>query len=127
MSQNEIVKCQKCGTDTPRDNSYASGAQTLCEDCYLKGTSRVQACDPFAVRSAERFRKVSGLEATDGLTKLQKAIYEFIQSRGKATAGELIAALHISNQELENQIAILRHCELVKGQKEGNKVYLTPF
>jgi len=127
MSQNETVKCQKCGTEIAGDNSYTSGTQLLCEDCYLKGASRVQACDPFAVRSAERFRKTSGLKATDGLTELQKAIHGFIQSRGKATAGELLTAFHISNQELENQIAILRHCELVKGQKEGDKVYLTPF
>ncbi len=127
MSQNEIVKCRKCGSNIASDNSFARGTQILCEDCYLKGTSRVQACDPFAVRSAERFRKVSGLEATDGLTELQRAIYGFIQSRGKATTGELLSSFHISNQDLENQIAILRHCGLVKGQKEGNKVYLIPF
>ena len=103
------------------------GSRFFGEDCYIKATHRVQTCDPLAVRSAKRFRKTSGLEATEGLTELQRAICEFIKSRGKVTSEELFSTFHLSPQELENQIAILRHCELIKGQKEGNKVYLTPF
>jgi predicted HTH transcriptional regulator len=103
------------------------GQQVLCEDCYIDATHRVQTCDPLAVRSAKLFRKTSGPEAEKGLTGLQKSIFKFIKSRGKVTAVELVSEFRISPQELENQIAILRHCELVKGQKEGSKVYLTPF
>ena len=127
MNESEIVKCQRCGREVPRDDSFIRGTQTLCEDCYLKGSQQIQACDPFAVRSAERFRKLSGFEAAEGLTELQKAIYDFIKSKGKVTGVELLSSLHISVKELENQVAILRHCGLVKGQKEGNKVYLTSF
>ena len=122
-----MLRCQKCGREISRDDSLTRGDQILCEDCYVKATHRVQTCDPLAVRSAKRFRKTSGLEATEGLTELQRAICEFIKSRGKVTGEELFSTFHLSPQELENQIAILRHCELVKGQKEGNKVYLTPF
>ncbi len=123
----EMVKCQKCGREISRDDGLTRGEQILCEDCYINATHRVQTCDPLAVRSAKLFRKTSGLEATEGLTELQRAICEFIKSRGKVTGEELFNKFHLSPQELENQIAILRHCELVKGQKEGNKVFLTPF
>jgi hypothetical protein len=127
VAQIEMVKCQKCGREISEDDGVTHGGQILCEDCYIKATHRVQTCDPLAVRSAQRFRKTSGLDAAEGLTELQREIYEFIKSRGKVTGIELFTKFHLSPQELENQIAILRHCELVKGQKEGEKVYLTTF
>lgn len=122
-----MVKCQKCGREIYTGDGFTLGAQIVCEDCYIKATHRIQTCDPLATRSALRFRKTSGFEATQGLTEQQKAIYEFIKSRGKVSGVELFNEFHLSTQELENQIAILRHCELVKGQKEGNEVYLTTF
>ena len=33
----------------------------------------------------------------------------------------------LPEQEMQRQLAILRHCELVKGHKEDGKVYLIPF
>lgn len=88
---------------------------------------RLQGCDPWAVYSAKRFRKLAGLQGAQGLTEQQKAIYEFIKSKGKVTFRELQRAVQLPPQELENQIAILRHCELVKGQSEEGNVYLAPF
>jgi len=88
---------------------------------------RIQGCDPWAVYTAKRFRKLAGLQGTQGLTKQQKTIYEFIKSKGKVTFEELHRAVQLPPQELENQIAVLRHCELVKGQSEEGKVYLVPF
>ena len=35
--------------------------------------------------------------------------------------------LHLSPSEIQNQAAILRHCELIRGTKEDGKVYLTLF
>jgi late competence protein required for DNA uptake (superfamily II DNA/RNA helicase) len=127
VAQIQMVKCQKCGREISRRDSFTHGGQILCEDCYLEAAHRVQICDPLAVRSAKQFRKASGLQSTEGLTELQRAICEFIKSKGKASVEELFTTFHLSPQELENQIAILRHCDLVKGKKEGNKVYLTPF
>jgi hypothetical protein len=88
---------------------------------------RIQGCDPWAVYSAKRFRKLAGLQGSQGLTKQQREIYEFIKSKGKVTFKNLHRAVQLPPQELENQIAILRHCELVKGQSEDGKVYLTLF
>ncbi len=122
-----MLKCQKCGREISSGDDFKHGDQILCEDCYFKAVHRVQTCDPMAVRSAQRFRKASGLEESKGLTEQQREIYEFIKFKGKVTGIELYTKFRLSPQELENQIAILRHCELVKGQKEGNKVYLMPF
>jgi len=88
---------------------------------------RIQGCDPWAVYSAKRFRKLAGLQGAQGLTEQQRAIYELVRSQGKVTFEELQYAMHIPLRELENQIAILRHCELVKGKSEEGQVYLVPF
>jgi len=90
-------------------------------------SQRIQGCDPWAVYSAKRFRKLAGLKGAQGLTAQQRVIYELITSRGKVAFGELQEAARLPEEELRNQIAILRHCELVKGQSEDGKVYLVPF
>lgn len=123
----KIITCADCGQEVPADDSYSRGGQTLCEDCFLKGSLGVKACDPFAARSAELFRKTSGIESTEGLTDLQKKICEFVRSQGKTTVDELLNQFPVSGPEMENQLAVLRHCNLVKGQKEGAGVYLVPF
>ncbi|MFI5384107.1 MAG: hypothetical protein ACHQXK_07735 [Methanosarcina thermophila] len=68
-----------------------------------------------------------GLEGIDGLTELQKAIYEFIISSGGAKKEEVAKKFGISLLETENQFALLRHCELVKGQKRADYIYLVPL
>jgi len=63
----------------------------------------------------------------EGLTPIQKEVYEFIKNKEKVTAVEVMNNLHITQPDLENVIATLRHCELVRGQKEDDKVYLVLF
>jgi DNA-binding IclR family transcriptional regulator len=43
------------------------------------------------------------------------------------TREELIERFGMKETELQTQLATLRHCELVKGHKEGNSIYLVPF
>ena len=88
---------------------------------------KLEACDPWAVRLATRTRESSGICGDEGLSKSQQAIYNLIKSRKKVAAVELVKELNISMAELERELATLRHCELVKGSKEGDKVYLVPF
>ena len=61
------------------EESFQQAGQTLCEDCYLNILHSPKACDPWAVYSATRSRQSPGLEGTEGLTPLQKAIYELGQ------------------------------------------------
>jgi len=85
---------------------------------------RIRVCDPWGERSKKIFRDSHGLEGTDGLTDLQKEIYQFIAEKGKATRNELLERFNLPPTELENQFAILRHCQLLKGKKEGDAVYI---
>ena len=121
------MKCNRCGHEIPESDTYTHLSETLCEDCYLDIRLEVKACDPWAVYSATRYRESSQLKGTEGLTELQKAIYEFVKSKGKVTREEVMENLSLSEQEMQIQLAILRHCELVKGHKEDGKVYLIPF
>ena len=121
------MKCDICGQEIKEGDSYAHMGETLCEDCYLDMRLEVKACDPWAVHSATRFRASSGLKGIEGLTDLQKEIYELVKRKGKITKEEVIKNLSLSEQEMQIQLATLRHCELVKGHKEGDKVYLIPF
>ncbi len=121
------MKCNRCGCEIPYNETYTYRGETLCEDCYMHIRLGVKACDPWAVYSASRFRESRDLKGSEGLTELQKGIYEFVKSKGKVTREEVMENLSLSEQEMQIQLAILRHCELVKGHKEDGKVYLIPF
>lgn len=121
------MKCNRCGCEIPEGESYTYRGETLCEDCYIDIRMPAKACDPWAVHSATRFRERSGLKGIEGMTELQKVIYEFVKSKGKVTREEVMESFMLPEQEMQRQLAILRHCELVKGYKEDGKVYLVPF
>ncbi len=116
-----------CGCQLSAEDIIEEGGETFCEDCYIESRHKIQACDPWAVRSKKIFREEAGLEGTEGLTELQKAIYDFIVSRGGAKKEEIAEKFGISARETENQFALLRHCELLKGQKRADGVYLVSF
>jgi hypothetical protein len=121
------MKCNRCGREIPGGESYTYRGETLCEDCYLDIRLGVKACDPWAVHSATRFRESSGLKGTEGLTDLQKEIYEFVKSKGRATREEVRKKFSLPELEMQRQLAILRQCELVRGHKEDGELYLMPF
>ena len=89
--------------------------------------SPAKACDPWAVYLATQSRETAGITGAEGLTGLQQEIFGFIKDKGRVTGEELIARFSIKEAELHTHLATLRHCELVKGRKEGNTVYLVPF
>ena len=77
--------------------------------------------------TATRTRESTGDTGTEGLNSLQHSIYMFVKNRGKVTAEEIITKFNISQRDLQNQFATLRHCELIKGRKENDKIYIVPF
>lgn len=121
------VKCDRCGRELSADDSYQYLGKALCEDCYIDIRYPARACDPWAVYSATRLRETLGLKGTAGLTELQQAIYDFIRGRGKVTREQIIETLGLTDAEIQRQLATLRHCELVKGHKEGKSIYVVPF
>jgi hypothetical protein len=121
------VKCNRCGREIADNKKYEYHGQTLCEDCYIDMTFQAKACDPWAVYSATRSRQRTGFKNAEGLTDLQRAIYEFIKSSGRVSKEELLKNFNLSESELQAQLATLRHCELVKGFKEDGRIYAVPF
>jgi late competence protein required for DNA uptake (superfamily II DNA/RNA helicase) len=120
----EGIRCQNCNKEIQEDDLFITCGKALCEDCYIDVGHRIKVCDPWGERSKRIFRESHGLTGTDGLTDQQKRIYEFIKSREKITMNDLAKEFKLSPVELENEFAILRHCQLVKGKKEENKIYL---
>jgi hypothetical protein len=73
------MKCSRCGREISADDGYQHLGQTLCEDCYIDIRYPAKACDPWVVYSAIRSRGSLGLKGAEGLTELQKTIYEFVR------------------------------------------------
>lgn len=127
MPKNKQKKCQSCGCEISLEESYIFDDLALCDDCNLERSHRVKTCNPLATYSAKRFQDSDGLEATERLNDIQKAIYELIKSQGRTTVQEISSRFKLSQVETENQIAILRHLELTKAKKEQNRIYIVPF
>ncbi|MBN1367399.1 MAG: hypothetical protein JW967_05690 [Dehalococcoidales bacterium] len=121
------MKCNRCERELTPDNSYQYLSENLCEDCYIDIRNPAKACDPWAVYTAKRTRENAGLDDTEGLNGTQKLICEYIKNKSKVTREEIMEKFNLRETELQTHLATLRHCELVKGYKEGNTVYLVPF
>jgi hypothetical protein len=121
------MQCDRCGVILKEGEPFDFHGKVLCEDCYFYETNPPKACDPMAVAAALSIRKQLRQSGTTGLTELQRQICGVIEQRGKITREELLKIINITQEELERQFAILRHCELIRGFKEGNKVYLTKW
>jgi hypothetical protein len=119
------MKCDRCGLLA--SETYNFNGKKLCEDCYMYETNPPKACDPLAVASATSVRKELGQSGAAGLTERQNRIYSLIMQKGQITRDELRQTLDIKSEELESEFAILRHCELIRAHKEGDKVYLTKW
>ena len=121
------MKCNRCNREIREAESFKHLSETLCEDCYMDVRALAKSCDPWAVYTATRTRESTGDTGTEGLNSLQHSIYMFVKNRGKVTAEEIITKFNISQRDLQNQFATLRHCELIKGRKENDKIYIVPF
>ena len=115
-------KCGKCGTSVDAPETYEFAGESLCEDCYLEQMIKPTACDPWAVYSA---RNTKG--KTPQLTDVQKQILDLIKTEGPLEAPEICRELGISESQFRNNFATLRHMELARGFKDGDKVRYTTF
>ncbi|AKB23972.1 hypothetical protein MSMTP_0503 [Methanosarcina sp. MTP4] len=122
-----FVICPGCGKEIPGDEYVYENGRTICEDCYLEAHQKIKFADPMAVRSKKLFRKQHGFEGTEGLTDLQKELYDFILTEGGATQEKISKLFGLTPQETSNQLALLRHCELVKWRKTRDEIYMVPF
>ena len=121
------MECERCKSSINEGGSYDLNGQVLCEDCYMYETNPPKACDPMAVSSALSVRKQLGQSGSSGLTELQQKIYNTIEKYGKITKEDLIKTLNIKPEQLEQEFAFFRHCELLRAFREDGKIYFTKW
>lgn len=120
------MKCDVCGKEIPSDEVHTYQGRNLCEDDYIEAISPEKHCDPWATYLSGRERGTIGIKSTEDFTETEKAIYELVKSKGRATREEVMAELGISANDLEPQINVLMHAELLKERSEGDAMYLIP-
>jgi hypothetical protein len=117
------MECERCKLTLNEGETYDLHGKVLCEDCYMYETNPPKACDPMAVASALSVRKQLGQSGNSGLTELQQKIYNTVEKYGKITKEDLIKILNIKLEQLEQEFAFFRHCELLRAFREDGKIY----
>ena len=120
-----LIQCAKCGKRIEKEQGYEHQGKTFCEDCYMDLLSPAKACDPWAVHSAKTFLK--GKDKLSTLTPQQSKIVNYIKERGETTAEEMIKSLNLTEEELRREFAVLRHMEILRGTKKGDKMLYVLF
>jgi hypothetical protein len=121
------MECERCKSPINEGESYDLNGRVLCEDCCMYETNPPKACDPMAVSSALSVRKQLGQSGSLGLTELQQKIYNTIEKYGKSTKEDSIKTLNIKPEQLEQEFAFFRHCELLRAFREDGKIYFTKW
>ncbi len=121
------MDCERCNAPLRDEEAYDLHGKVLCEDCYMYETNPPKACDPMAVSSALSVRKQLGQSGSSGLTELQQKIYNTIEKYGKITKEDLVKTLNVKPEQLEQEFAFFRHCELLRAFREDGKIYFTKW
>lgn len=117
-----MLTCSNCGASIKEGYEYERLGRILCEDCYLDALNPPRACDPWAVHTA---RQSLGRERQ--LTPLQNNIISLLKDQGPLTAEELLSHLGVSESEIRSALATLRHMELSRACKVGDRICHTLF
>ncbi len=116
-------QCDKCGNYAEPEEMRHHAGRYLCEDCFIEVMNPPQACDPWAVHLAKSDKGRSGVQ----LTSLQQQLYDLVKARGRILIPEAASLLGLTEEELRREFATLRHLELLRGQKDGQLVFITLF
>jgi hypothetical protein len=120
-----LIQCARCKREIEKQQGYEHQGNMFCEDCYMDILSPPKACDPWAVRSAQTFLK--GRDKLSTLTPLQLKIVNYVREKGDATAEEMVENLNLTGEELRREFAVLRHMEVLRATKKGDKIFYTLF
>ncbi len=120
------IRCEKCRLALARGEKYSHGGKDLCEDCYMEAVSVEDLRSAVGAYRPGWIGK-KGLSGAEELLPIQEAILNLIKERKRVTREEVLEEPNLSSLELEKNFAVLRHCELAKGEKVGKQVYFTTF
>ena len=118
-------QCAKCNKEIERLQRYEYQGEIFCEDCYMDILSPPKACDPWAVHSAKTFLR--GKDKLSNLTPLQLKIVDYFGGKGEATKEEMVENLNLAEEVLRREFAVLRHMEVLKATKKGEKIFYILF
>ena len=118
-----MSKCDQCGDSIEAAETYEFAGKSLCEDCYLEQRVKPVTCDPWAVFSARSSTRGKAPQLTD----IQERILNLLKEKGPLQALDICSHLGITETQFQNNFATLRHMELAKGFKDGDKVCYTLF
>ena len=121
------MKCSRCGRELAEDQRYVYQDKVFCENCLIDVGLSIRECDPWATYVETRTQKRLKSKGKEGLNEVEKRVYEFIQSKGRATRQEVMQNLGLSEIDLKSQLVTLMHSELVKERSEGGEMYLIPI
>lgn len=68
-----------------------------------------------------------GKDKLSTLTTLQLRIVNYIKAKKEATPEEVMESLHLKGDELRREFAVLRHMEILKATKKGDKIFYLLF
>jgi len=114
-------RCEACGEKVAEEELILHEGEGLCEECYFDRCHRIKVCDPWGERSKRVFREL------EGLTEVQAKIYDFIRSRDGVSSEDICREFGLSPAEMQNEFAILRHCQLVKGKRADGQMLIVPW
>ena len=120
-----LVQCARCGKKIEKHQSYDHQGNVFCEDCYMDILSPPKACDPWAVHSAQTFLK--GKDKLSSLMPSQIEIVNYIKKKAEATMEEIITDLHLTEDEFRREFVVLRHMEVLKAKKKGDRIFYVLF
>jgi hypothetical protein len=120
-----LIQCNKCSKEIEKQQCYEHQGRVFCEDCYMDILSPPKACDPWAVHSAQTFLK--GKDKLSTLTPMQRKIIDYIREKGGATIEEMVKNLNLTEEELRREFAVLRHMEVLRATKEGDRILYILF
>jgi hypothetical protein len=116
------MQCAKCKATISKEEAYTYADKTVCEDCYLDLAAKPQACDPWAVYSAQN----TSTQERD-LTETQRKILDLITNQGPLPQEDICSQLGIDSQEFATNFAVLRHLGLGRACQVNGEKRFTRF
>ena len=110
------MKCDHCSTPILAGDDREHAGRRLCEDCYMEALSPVKACDPWAVYSAQSMRSENA-----ALTRIQQKILAVLKKSDGIVPEALAEKLGMTPDDLQREIATLRHMEKVRAAMQGER------